>query len=130
MMTDQDYRDDSDVQTAIRALFLGAAPEREAELSNLWQSLSPIFRLTGDVHEGERFIMDAVAYRYVRFNHRAVRAFWLASYAAWEGYRAVGESPTLESVDIAKFKNLLVGFEKMISSDKSDEVPLPLGVAE
>src|SRR5271170_2121867 len=92
------YRDDNEVQIAVRDLFLGCAPERKPELDAIWQMLAPKFQLTGDIHEGERFILDAGCYRDVRFNHRVVRAFWLAAYIAWEGYRAIAECP-LDAID-------------------------------
>lgn len=129
-MSNQNYRDDATVQTAIRNLFAGSAPERPTDLDQLWQLLGPRFQLTGDVHEGERFVMEAGAYRYVRFNHRAVRAFWLAGFIAWEGYRAVAESTTLNIVDLTRFKGMLNTFDAMISSDDPALEPLPAGVAE
>jgi hypothetical protein len=46
--------------------------------------LEPLFQLTHDTHDGERFMMKAGMDRYVRFNHRVVRAFWIAAFAAWE----------------------------------------------
>jgi hypothetical protein len=49
---------------------LSAAPERENELATLWEELDLKFQLTLDMHEGDRIIMDADAYRYVRFNNR------------------------------------------------------------
>jgi hypothetical protein len=85
--------------------------------------------LTGDIHEGERFILDAGCYRDVRFNHRVVRAFWLAAYIAWEGYRAIAESP-LDAIDLGRFGALLAAFDAVLSSDRSYEEPLPPGVAE
>lgn len=129
-MPNNNYRDDDAVQSAVRSLFTGSAPERERELGQLWQLLSPSFQLTEDLHEGQRFVMDAGAFRYVRFNHRAVRAFWIAGYVAWEGYRAIAECPTLDAVDLTRFKALLDAFDGMISSDKPAEEPLPPSVAE
>ncbi len=64
----------------------------------MWVDLDPKFQLTPDTHEGENIIMDAGAYRYVRFNHRVLRAFWIAGYTAWEGYRLIAESTPLETL--------------------------------
>jgi hypothetical protein len=64
------------------------------------------------------------------FDKSRLRAFWLAGYIAWEGYRAIAESPTLDAVDLTRFKAMLDAFDGVISSDKADEEPLPAGVAE
>lgn len=129
-MTDDLIRSDQDIQTAVMNLFLGSAPERKSELEAMWLELEPIFKLTSDTFEGERLIMDAGAYRYVRFNHRILRAFWIAAYAAWEGYRAIAESASLDSINTDHFKSLLAVFESTISSEQPELEPLPEGVAE
>lgn len=77
-MTGDSVRDDDSVQVAARNVLMGAAPERDADLDILWRQLDPIFQVAPDIHEGDRVIMDAGAYRYVRFNHRVLRAFWIA----------------------------------------------------
>lgn len=122
-------RDDEQVQNAIRSLFEGGAPERVSDLASLWQLLSPKFQLTPDLHEGERLVMDAGAYRYVRFNHRVVRAFWLGAFAAWEGYRAVVEDFPSQP-DLSRFRTLLAAFSVALESDAPALEPLPQGVPE
>jgi hypothetical protein len=125
----KDYRDDGEVQTAVRNVLVASAPERETELAQLWQQLAPSFRLMQDIHKGNRFIMDAGSYRGgIRFNHRAVRAFWVASYAAWEGFRASNETWPL--IDFTRLAMLLEAFDTVISSDSPANEPLPAGVAE
>jgi hypothetical protein len=59
-----------------------------------------------------------------------MRAFWIAGYAAWEGYRAVSGAPSLESVNLDLFKDLIAAFETVVSSDNPELEPLPPGVAE
>ena len=126
-----DYRNDEQVQTAIRNLFMGCVPERRAELEDLWTRFSLEFRLTSDIHEGERIIMDAGCYRYVRFNHRVLRAFWIAAFVAWEGYSAIHRSLTSDQpLELGQFIVLIEGFEKVISSDSPEPEPLPEGVPE
>ncbi|WP_374844235.1 hypothetical protein, partial [Brucella haematophila] len=44
--------------------------------------------------------------RYVRFNPRTQRSFWIAGYTAWEGYRLVAESPDLQRLDTSRFAAL------------------------
>lgn len=130
MKPDNDIRDDQTVQDSVRHLFVGCAPERTAELDQMWLELAPLFQLTPDEHEGDRIIMDAGAYRYVRFNHRVLRAFWIAGYTAWEGYRTVAESPSLAALEMDRFKELISSFETVISSREPDLELLPDGVAE
>jgi hypothetical protein len=129
-MTDSEVREDDSIQDAARNVLMGGAPERKTALDEIWRELDPKFRLAPDVHEGERIIMDAGAYRYVRFNHRIMRAFWIAGYAAWEAYRAVAEASSLDAVDLGRFNELLVAFERVISSDDPELEPLPSGIAE
>jgi hypothetical protein len=129
-MTDEGVRGDDSVQTAVRNLFMGSAPERKDDLAAIWQELEPIFQITPDFHEGDRIIMDAGAYRYVRFNHRVLRAFWIAAHAAWEAYRTVAEAASLEAIDLARFKELVSAFESTIASKEPQLEALPPGVAE
>ncbi|MGO9170758.1 MAG: phage exclusion protein Lit family protein [Rhodomicrobium sp.] len=121
---------DSTVQSAAMRVLLGSAPEREMELRELWRLLDPKFQFVGDVHEGERFILDAGAFRFVRFNHRAVRAFWLSAFAAWEGYRLVAETIDIGNVDLGRLAKLIEAFRQILTSDKSDEKLLPDGIPE
>ena len=68
----------------------------------MWSLLEPRFQLTADTHDGERLVMEAGMYRFVRFNHRVVRAFWIAGFAAWEAYRVVAETPELDPLDLKR----------------------------
>ena len=130
----QALRTDQDVQDAVKALIHGCAPERRAEIDAIWSAYRPEFQLTPDVHEGERFILDAGAYRYVRFNHRVLRAFWLAAFIAWEGHRAVhsvlqtGSDPC--SADFTRFRLLTDAFRTTLASDDPTLEPLPTGIPE
>jgi len=75
-MTDA-LRADQQVQNAARQRLLGAAPERTVELTAMWADFDPVFHLMRDLHSDGRLILDAGGYRYVRFNHRIMRAFWI-----------------------------------------------------
>ncbi|WP_369721320.1 phage exclusion protein Lit family protein [Bradyrhizobium sp. LLZ17] len=129
-MSENEVRDDHSLQTAVRDLFIGSAPERESDLVGMWKELDLIFQLTPDMHEGDRIIMDAGAYRYIRFNHRVLRAFWIGGYAAWEGYRTVAESPSLQALDLTRFRELVSAYESCLASTEADLEALPVGVAE
>jgi len=129
-MPTDDLRDDQSIQTAVRNLFFGSVPERKSNLSQMWLDLEPKFQLTPDAHEGENIVMDAGAYRYVRFNYRVLRAFWIAGYTAWEGSRLIAESTPLHALQLEHFNSLIAAFEKTISSDRPELEALPAGVAE
>jgi hypothetical protein len=123
-------REDEEVKAAVRNALLGSAPEREPELICLWNVLEPRFQLTADTHDGERLIMEAGMYRYVRFNHRVVRAFWIAAFAAWEAYRVVAEAHDLETVDLKRLTGLIDAFDRVLESDAPELEELPDGVPE
>lgn len=124
-------QNDESVQEAARNLFCGVAPERTAELEMLWKTYRPRFNLLLDDGPDGRFVMDAGAYRDVRFNHRSLRAFWLAAFIAWEGYRAFAESTgPAEDTDLSKFEAMVRDFHSMIAADESAQSPLPPGVPE
>jgi hypothetical protein len=129
-MTDDLIRDTHDIQVAAFGNLTGAIPERTTDMESMWRDLEPKFQLTPDILNGDRIILDAGAYRYVRFNHRVMRAFWIAGCAAWEGYRAVAEAPSLGSVKLDRFKELVSAFETTISNDGPELETLPSGVAE
>jgi hypothetical protein len=129
-MIDKGVRDDDSVQVAARNVLRGGAPERDADLDDMWRELDPKFQLAPNLDGVQPIIMDAGAYRYVRFNHRVLRAFWIAAYAAWEGYRGVVEAASLEALDLGRFKELIAAFESTISSNDPELEALPSGVAE
>ena len=118
------------VENAIRDLFLGSVPERAKELSSFWSELDLVFLLLSDDHQDGRLIMDAGSYRYIRFNHRVLRSFWIASFAAWEGFRAAAESSEFHNVDLTRLQELVAAFKSVVQNDLSDEVPLPVGIPE
>jgi hypothetical protein len=67
----------------IKALFLGIAPEKRSELERLWDDYQLQFCLFMD---DKGVLMEGGAYRYVHFNHRALRVIWVSAFAAWEAY--------------------------------------------
>jgi hypothetical protein len=48
-------RDDETIQTNAKNLFLGCAPERKADLDELWQDYSPKFQLTKTAEFGDEY---------------------------------------------------------------------------
>lgn len=123
-------RNDAEVQEAARNLFEGVGPERREELAALWKRYNPRFNILTDAGPEGLFVFDAGAYRDVRFNHRAMRAFWLASFVAWEGYRAVAEGFEDSNIDLGHFRDMSECFSKMLEEDDPEVVPLPDGIPE
>ncbi len=123
-------RNDQPVQDAARYLFEGVAPERKDELKALWDRYSPRFNMLDDLGREGRFVLDAGLYREVRFNHRAVRVFWVASFAAWEGYRAVAQSVAEGRLDLTRFKALVDCVRDILAADDPEAVPLPRGIPQ
>ena len=123
-----DTREDIQEQEAIQNLFSGSVPERENELSQLISDLQIVFQMLPDEHPDGRVIMDAGLYKFVRFNHRVVRSFWIGAFAAWEGYRAIAESDDISAANIGRFKELIASFEATIANQQADEYPLPHGI--
>jgi hypothetical protein len=124
-----EMRNDSLVQEAAMNLFLGCAPERRTDLANFWQELDPEFQVHDDNHSDGPFIFDAGCYRYVRFNPRAMRLFWLGAYIGWEGFCA---TPTQHGVtpDLSRFRDMLDIFLTILDVSDPEAVPLPSGVPE
>lgn len=123
-------RYDDEVQGAARNLFEGAVPERKDDLTEFWTKYRPRFSILEDVGPEGRFVLDSGAYRDVRFNHRAMRAFWLGSFIAWEGYRAVAEGVVAGSFDLSRFCEMAECFERMLTEEDSAANPLPDGIPE
>lgn len=124
-----DMRHDEIVQKAAMNLLIGCAPERRDELECMAQYLQLNFNLQDDNHPEGKFIFDAGAYRYVRFNHRSMRLFWLGAYIAWEGFCATPMEHG-QQADLSRFKNMLDTFEQILDTKNPESVALPDGVPE
>ena len=122
-------RGDAEVQIAARRIFEGAAPERSRELARFWEKYQPSFNLLADASPEGLFVLQAGAYRYVRFNHRALRAFWLASFIAWEGWSAIAKGDHCE-VKLRRFGAMVDCFRKVLNADDAAGVALPEGVPD
>jgi len=124
-----DMRNDADVQDAARALFLGCAPERHEELEKLWAKFGPEFQVHDDNHPDGPFLFDAGAYKYVRFNHRAMQLFWLGAFIAWEGFCATpmdyGTAP-----DWSRLNAMLSTYALICDADDPEGIALPEGVPQ
>ena len=130
-MQQESYRNDQEVQNAVKANFIGIVPERKHDLDTLFNRYRPNFNILEDSGSGGNFVMDAGAYRLIRFNHRAMRAFWLASFIAWEGYNSVHNGIVKGSEpDLNRFKKMIDCFTEILTVDNPSMVTLPEGVPQ
>lgn len=125
-----EIRNDSKIQVAAQNILVGVAPERSQELSEFWGKYSPRFNLLTDTNPEGTFILDAGCYRDVRFNHRAMRAFWLASFIAWEGFERIHETATMNIADFSRFEEMIKIFFRILEADDTESINLPAGVPE
>ena len=123
-------RKDAEVQNAVRNLFLGAAPERQSELSELWKRYTPQFNFLTNSDSDSLYLMDAGAYCIVRFNNRATRAFWLASFIAWEGYQTIAKFFETNNLDLTRFREMIACFFRILTEDNLDAIHLPKGIPD
>jgi hypothetical protein len=123
-------RNDDEVQRAARAILAGVAPEREEELEQLWTRYLPLFSLIENSGDEGLFVMQGGRYRDVWFNHRAMRVFWVASFTAWEGYRAGAETEDEENIDFSRFSGMVDCLFHILKAEYPEAVPLPAGVPE
>lgn len=124
-----DIRNDPEVQEAAKQVILGCAPERQADLEALWRDLNPEFQVHDDNHSDGPFIFDAGQFRYVRFNPRATRLFWLGAYIAWEGFCATPMQQG-EAADLSRFRAMVDTFLTILAAHNPENIALPSGVPE
>ncbi|HGL6719747.1 phage exclusion protein Lit family protein [Burkholderia contaminans] len=118
----EEKRTDDEIQRSVKNLFLGIVPERTHELLGLWDSLQLQFCLLGD---GKTPMMEGGAYRYVHFNHRALRVVWVSAFAAWEAYACThAELMEGEVRTSHRLKELLKIALDVRDSDAPESVPL------
>jgi len=127
---DNETRSDQEVQEAERRLFEGVVPERAGDLKAHWAQYQPRFNLLTDAGPEGLFVMGAGLYREVVFNHRALRAFWLASFIAWEGYLKVHEVATAGEANFDRFNDMIDVFSQLLAAKDPLDVELPEGVSE
>jgi len=124
--TEQDHA--RQLQEVTRSLFLGIVPERQDELTQYWTDFGPRFQILDDCGPDGSLIMDAGGFFIIRFNHRMMRLFWLASFLLWEGYTAQHQSVTTETLDLARFRQILNCFEATRAARDVDTVPWPADI--
>lgn len=70
-------------RAALELLLLGAAPEREDALHDLWTKYDPIFVIEDDQQE---LVFKASRER-ITFSYKTLRHDWTLAFAAWKAYR-------------------------------------------
>lgn len=113
------------LRDAVQGMFLAVAPERTAELQRYWDEYSPQFQVLEDDGPDGPIVLDAGGFVYIRFNHRVMRLFWLASFALWEGYAAYQRYVSTQESNLTRFGAILDCFEATRASVDVDAVPWP-----
>ena len=122
---------EEETRKAAQNLFAGCIPERKEEIDGLWTEYDLQFQIKEDTDNGEKLVMRGGLYRYVEFNHRMLRAFWVAGYAAWEGYNVMaGAIRNNQEPDLTRFQELVTAVIRITESETPCSEPLPAGVAE
>lgn len=111
----------------MRVVFLN----EKKEMDGLWAEYDLQFQIKEDTDNGEKLVMRGGLYRYVEFNHRMLRAFWVAGYAVWEGYNVMAEAiRNNQEPDLTRFQELVTAVRRISESESPCSEPLPAGVAE
>jgi len=113
------------LRDTIHDMLLSVTPERAAELEHYWGEFGLQFQLLDDDGPDGLIVLDAGSYVLIRFNHRVMRLFWLASFALWEGYVAYHTYETSGETDLTRFKEILDCFEATRIAADVDAVPWP-----
>ena len=115
--------DDRALNKAARWLFLGAAPERKAELNKLWDRYSPHFHLVRE-GSGDNLVMRGGGLA-VLVGDAAIVGYWVGAYAAWAGF----DGMTARGGDLSRFKDVVGCFGAVAERpDDPWSVPLPVGI--
>lgn len=116
------------LQAVITSAIEVIAPERAPELMRHWERYAPVVLMADDVEETGHVVMEAGLYKFIRFNHRTMRLFWLASFMLWEGYESLSRYAETGETDAARFNELHRCFEATLAAQNVDAVPWPAGV--
>jgi hypothetical protein len=119
---------DPALQAVVTSAIEAIAPERAAELMRHWEQYEPEVQITDDGDGADRIVMQAGLYRFIRFNHRTMRLFWLASFMLWEGYESLSRYGQTGQTDVARFKELHRCFLQTLTATNVDAVPWPDGI--
>jgi hypothetical protein len=82
--------------------------------------------LMSDNGPNDFFMLEAGLFKFIRFNHRAMRAFWLASFIASEGRERVLYAVAKdEAPDFGRFNTMLDAFLRSGRTSSRQRGPIP-----
>ena len=113
------------LRDTVHRMLLGVTPERAEELQHYWGEFGLQIQMLDDDGPDGLVVLDAGGYIFIRFNHRVMRLFWLASFALWEGYAAHHCYVTSGETDLTRFEEILDCFEATRIAANVDMVPWP-----
>ncbi|MCC5053895.1 phage exclusion protein Lit family protein [Xanthomonas campestris] len=113
------------LRDTVHDMLLGVTPERADELQRYWDDFGLQIQILGDYGPDGPVVLDAGGYVLIRFNHRLMRLFWLASFALWEGYVAYQHYVTTGETNVTRFMEILDCFEATRVAADVDAVPWP-----
>ncbi|WOA52332.1 phage exclusion protein Lit family protein [Dickeya solani] len=121
----EDYNGDHTVQDGVRNMFSGSIPERKKEIDDFWSYFDMNFQIHEDDHPDGKYIFDAGMYKFIRFNHRVLRIFWIGSFSAMAGYIAINESLSKKLDEFNKKRDtILEKYSHMGVMDFPDQLAL------
>lgn len=127
-MTCESANDDQRLQEIVKSTLEAVVPERAEELLRHWNEYPIQFQIVDDMHETGPVVLDAGSFVHIRFNHRVMRLFWLASFMLWEGYEAYSFYAKTGETDTRRFAELYECFVATKSAQDVDAVPWPDGI--
>lgn len=119
----------SKLQETVRNLFVELAPERQEELTALWERYSPEFHLVTTAVHNRGFVLETWSCM-ILLDVRTLRAFWLGAYIAWEGYCRVHEKATTGTANSARLEQMHETLDRILTSEDAWGVAMPEGVPE
>lgn len=117
----------------LKNILLGIAPEREEKLMEIWSIYEPEIYLADDTNDQDQasFVMEGGLFKFVRFNHRTMRLFWIAAFIVVEGQRQIERIAAGDNnCDFSRFEELLGYFNFVMSSGDYLAVTVPEGVTQ
>lgn len=100
---------------AVKNTLHGSAPERSSEVAGLFDDLDLVFQLLNPNTGDDDIFMDAGQYRLVRWTTRAMPAFWIGSFAAWEAWSAVSRTTDFSEIDTSRLTILIDTFDRVVN---------------
>ncbi len=123
-----DDHERAETQRMVRGLFSGVVPERDHELDEIWNRHGVIFHLVEDPGRDCGLVMEAGPFQIIRYSQRILCVFWLASYAAWEGYVAVQAEACTGLLELTRFREILDCVQAVYEAERPEDIAFPHGV--